>query len=188
MAVPAPANTSCARTGRSRYVRDCQAFHALAGSAISLGKRAVLPALIGGLDNTKPRPSLQQPGLSAGGKPAPIEMATQAGQRVVHSTMRAAAHADALPKADALPELEAVKATIIGCGGGEEDPRMFVTAWRRLESARIDTTLGADFLAARWPPSIWHPVSCRPARHEHAASLIVNMARTVILWPPTTTS
>jgi hypothetical protein len=61
----------------------------------------------------------------------------------VHSTMYAAMHADALPK------LDVVKAIVIGCGGSEDDLRMFVTAWRRLESARIaDTAIGADFLAA----------------------------------------
>ena len=73
------------------------------------------------------------------GDPPWRKMAKQAGQRVVHSTM----HADALPK------LEVVKAIIIGCGGSEDDLRMFATAWRRLESARITgPALGADFLAA----------------------------------------
>jgi hypothetical protein len=77
------------------------------------------------------------------GDPSWRKMATQAGQRVVHSTMHAAMHGDVLPK------LDVVKAIVIGCGGNEDDLRMFVTAWRRLESARIaDTALGADFLAA----------------------------------------
>jgi hypothetical protein len=77
------------------------------------------------------------------GDPSWRKMATQAGQRVVHSTMHAAMHGDVLPK------LDVVKAIIIGCGGNEDDLRMFVTAWRRLESARIaDTALGTDFLAA----------------------------------------
>jgi len=80
------------------------------------------------------------------GDPSWRKMATQAGQRVVHSTMHAAMHGDVLPK------LEVVKAIIIGCGGNEDDLRLFVTAWRRLESARIaDTALGADFLAAPVP-------------------------------------
>jgi hypothetical protein len=36
----------------------------------------------------------------------------------------------------------------IGCGGGD-DLRMFVTAWRRLESARVTgPTLGPGFLGA----------------------------------------
>jgi hypothetical protein len=48
-----------------------------------------------------------------------------------------------------LPKLDVVKAIIIGCGGSEDDLRMFVTAWRRLESARITgPTLGPGFLAA----------------------------------------
>ena len=77
------------------------------------------------------------------GDPPWRKMAKQAGQRVVHSTMHAAMHADALPK------LEVVKAIIIGCGGSEDDLRMFATAWRRLESARFaGPALGADFLAA----------------------------------------
>jgi hypothetical protein len=77
------------------------------------------------------------------GDPSWRKMATQAGQRVVHSTMHAAMHGDVLPK------LDVVKAIIIGCGGNEDDLRLFVTAWRRLESARVaDTALGADFQAA----------------------------------------
>jgi hypothetical protein len=77
------------------------------------------------------------------GDPSWRKMATQAGQRVVHSTMHAAMHADALPK------LDVVKAIIIGCGGNEDDLRMFVTAWRRLEASRIaDSALGAGFMAA----------------------------------------
>jgi hypothetical protein len=48
-----------------------------------------------------------------------------------------------------LPKLDVVKAIIIGCGGSDDDLRMFVTAWRRLESARITSpTLGPGFLAA----------------------------------------
>jgi hypothetical protein len=36
-----------------------------------------------------------------------------------------------------------------GCGGSEDDLRMFVTAWRRLESARVTgPTLGPGFLAS----------------------------------------
>jgi hypothetical protein len=77
------------------------------------------------------------------GDPSWRKMATQAGQRVVHSTMHAAMHGDVLPK------LDVVKAIIIGCGGNEDDLRLFVTAWRRLESARIAST--ADFLAAPVP-------------------------------------
>lgn len=77
------------------------------------------------------------------GDPSWRKMAAQAGQKVVHSTMHAAMHAAALPK------LDVVKAIIIGCGGGEDDLRLFVTAWRRIESARInETALGARFLSA----------------------------------------
>jgi hypothetical protein len=80
------------------------------------------------------------------GDPSWRKMATQAGQRVVHSTMHTAMNGTTLPK------LDVVKAIIIGCGGDEDDLRMFVTAWRRLESARIaGTALGADFLAAPVP-------------------------------------
>ena len=77
------------------------------------------------------------------GDPSWRKMAARAEQRVVHSTMHAAMNGTTLPK------LEVVKAIVIGCGGSDDDLRMFVTAWRRLESARItDTALGADFLAA----------------------------------------
>lgn len=77
------------------------------------------------------------------GDPSWRKMAARAGQRVVHSTMHAAMNGTTLPK------LDVVKAIVIGCGGSEDDLRMFVTAWRRLESARITgPSLGADFLAA----------------------------------------
>ena len=80
------------------------------------------------------------------GDPSWRKMATQAGQRVVHSTMHAAMNGTTLPK------LDVVKAIVIGCGGDEDDLRMFVTAWRRLESARVTgAALGADFLAAPVP-------------------------------------
>jgi hypothetical protein len=47
------------------------------------------------------------------------------------------------------PVVLATTGPIIGCGGSEDDLRMFATAWRRLESARITgPALGADFLAA----------------------------------------
>jgi hypothetical protein len=39
-------------------------------------------------------------------------------------------------KGDVLPKLEVVKAIIIGCGGGEDDLRLFASAWRRLDAAR----------------------------------------------------
>ena len=77
------------------------------------------------------------------GDPSWRKMAACAGQRVVHSTMHAAMNGNTFPK------LDVVKAIIIGCGGSEDDLRMFVTAWRRLESARITgPALGPGFLAA----------------------------------------
>jgi hypothetical protein len=77
------------------------------------------------------------------GDPSWRKMAARAGQRVVHSTMHAAMNGNTLPK------LDVVKAIIIGCGGNDDDLRMFVTAWRRLESDRITgSSLGSDFLAA----------------------------------------
>jgi hypothetical protein len=64
------------------------------------------------------------------GSPSWRKMAERAGQAVVHSTMHAAMHSDALPK------LDVVKAIIVGCNGGPEDVRAFVTAWRQLDSHR----------------------------------------------------
>lgn len=62
------------------------------------------------------------------GDPSWRRMAAQAGQAVVHSTMYAAMHGDALPR------FEVVKAIINGCGGSEDDLRTFATAWRRIDS------------------------------------------------------
>jgi len=60
------------------------------------------------------------------GSPSWRKMAEQAGQAVVHSTMYQAM------KSDALPKWEVVKAIIMGCGGGEDDIRSFLSAWRRI--------------------------------------------------------
>jgi hypothetical protein len=65
------------------------------------------------------------------GDPSWRAMAKRAGQAVVHSTMYAAMNGDALPK------LDVVKAIIIGCGGGEDDLTVFVTAWRRIATGRV---------------------------------------------------
>jgi hypothetical protein len=64
------------------------------------------------------------------GDPSWRKMAKRAGQAAVHSTMYTAM------KGDVLPKLEVVKAIIIGCGGGEDDLRLFASAWRRLDAAR----------------------------------------------------
>jgi hypothetical protein len=87
------------------------------------------------------------------GEPSWRKMAERAGQAVVHSTMYAAMHADALPR------FEVVRAIIIGCGGGEEDLKAFATAWRRIESGRAKgrATDGA-FLTAPLPPLRLVPV------------------------------
>jgi hypothetical protein len=76
------------------------------------------------------------------GDPSWRKMAARAGQAVVHSTMHSAMNSTTLPS------FEVVKAIIIGCGGSEEDLRAFVTAWRRLASARTDRRTGPEFLAA----------------------------------------
>lgn len=65
------------------------------------------------------------------GHPSWRTMAKRAGQAVVHSTMYAAMNGDTLPK------LDVVRAIVIGCGGGEDDLSVFVTAWRRLATGRI---------------------------------------------------
>jgi hypothetical protein len=52
-------------------------------------------------------------------------MAERAGQAVVYSTMYSAMTGNALPK------LHVVRAIIIGCGG-EDDLRLFDSAWRRI--------------------------------------------------------
>lgn len=80
------------------------------------------------------------------GDPSWRKMAARAGQTVVHSTMHAAMHGDALPK------LDVVRAIITGCGGGEDDLRAFATAWRRIQSAHaLDTPAGRGFLPAPVP-------------------------------------
>jgi len=63
------------------------------------------------------------------GDPSWRRMAARTGQAVVHSTMYAAMNGDTLPK------LDVVRAIIIGCGGGEDDLTVFVTAWRRIATA-----------------------------------------------------
>lgn len=60
------------------------------------------------------------------GDPSWRAMAKRAGQAVVHSTMYAAMNGSTLPK------LDVVKAIIVGCGGGEDDLKLFATAWRRI--------------------------------------------------------
>jgi hypothetical protein len=57
-------------------------------------------------------------------------IARQSGNTVVYSTLWNAMNGPALPK------LEIVKAIVIGCGGGEDDLRSFVLAWRRIALAR----------------------------------------------------
>lgn len=65
------------------------------------------------------------------GDPSWRAMAKRAGHAVVHSTMYAAMNGDTLPK------LDVVRAIIVGCGGGEDDLSVFVTAWRRIATGRI---------------------------------------------------
>lgn len=65
------------------------------------------------------------------GDPSWRTMAKQSGQVVVHSTMYAAMNGGVLPK------LDVVKAIIIGCGGGEDDVSVFVMAWRRIATGRV---------------------------------------------------
>jgi hypothetical protein len=72
------------------------------------------------------------------GDPSWRKMAKRAGQAAVHSTMYTAM------KGDALPKLEVVKAIIIGCGGGEDDLRLFTSAWRRLDAARTQHLAEGD--------------------------------------------
>ena len=73
-------------------------------------------------------------------------MAARAGQAVVHSTMHTAMRGDTLPK------FEVMKAIGIGCGGDDDDLRMFATAWRRIESATAKTAgPSPKFLTAPLP-------------------------------------
>jgi hypothetical protein len=81
------------------------------------------------------------------GDPSWRKMAAQAGQAVVHSTMHAAMHGDALPK------FAVAQAIIVGCGGGEDDLQAFATAWRRIDSGDIrGSAADADFLGAPVKP------------------------------------
>jgi hypothetical protein len=58
-------------------------------------------------------------------------MASRAHRAVVHSTMYQAMNADALPK------FEVMMAIVTGCGGSQEDLAAFATAWRQIESGRV---------------------------------------------------
>lgn len=71
------------------------------------------------------------------GEPSWRNMARDAGQVVVHSTMYAAMQNDTLPK------LDLVKAVVTGCGGSQDDVRAFVTAWRRIGCGSTGTTIGS---------------------------------------------
>lgn len=66
------------------------------------------------------------------GEPPFRKMAEQARQKVAHSTIFAALNSNDLPR------LEVVMAIIAGCGGGMDDQRAFVTAWRRIKSGKLD--------------------------------------------------
>lgn len=91
------------------------------------------------------------------GDPSWRKMAEQAGQAVVHSTMYTAMNSDALPK------LEVVKAIIIGCGGGEDDLRLFTSAWRRLDAARTQSPAERDGGTSGPDTTSW----ARPAQDKH---------------------
>jgi hypothetical protein len=60
------------------------------------------------------------------GDPSWRAMASNASQMVAHSTMYNAMNSDHLPKFDVM------KAIIVGCGGDEEDLKVFASAWRRV--------------------------------------------------------
>ena len=66
------------------------------------------------------------------GEPPFRKMAEQARQKVAHSTIFTALNSNDLPR------LEVVMAIIAGCGGGMDDQRAFVTAWRRIKSGKLD--------------------------------------------------
>jgi hypothetical protein len=66
------------------------------------------------------------------GEPPFRKMAAQARQKVAHSTIFTALNSNDLPR------LEVVMAIIAGCGGGIDDQRAFVTAWRRIKSGKLD--------------------------------------------------
>lgn len=65
------------------------------------------------------------------GSPSWRQMAAQAGQAVVFSTMYNAM------KSDALPKFEVMKAIVIGCGGGNDDLTAFASAWRRVAFSKL---------------------------------------------------
>lgn len=64
------------------------------------------------------------------GDPSWRQMAATSRQRATHSTIYKAMHRQELPK------LEVVEAIIIGCGGPEDLPA-FVSAWHRINSAKL---------------------------------------------------
>jgi hypothetical protein len=45
----------------------------------------------------------------------------------------------------ALPKLDVVRAIIAGCGGGEDDLKLFVTAWRRIATGGRSRRPSVDY-------------------------------------------
>jgi hypothetical protein len=84
------------------------------------------------------------------GNPSWRQMARQAGQAVVHSTMHAAMNGDTMPKFDV------VKAIVAGCGGSDDDLRAFATAWRCItHGSTLNPPSNGECLAAPVPT---HPL------------------------------
>lgn len=71
------------------------------------------------------------------GTPSFRQMAAMARQMVAHSTLCSALGSDQLPR------LDVVVAVIAGCGGGEEEQRRYMTAWRRITLGQVDTESAA---------------------------------------------
>jgi hypothetical protein len=64
------------------------------------------------------------------------DIAAGAGQQISHTTIRQILKGDTLPD-----RLRIIDVIVQGCGGSDEDRRMFATAWRRLRRKRMQSPL-----------------------------------------------
>jgi hypothetical protein len=124
---------------------ECRGRHRLAASGTTMAAPAIVPSPVrdtGGFGHLKPDPLTATTGAELvvrlreyrewAGDTSFRTMAAQARQRVSSSTMCTALNSDVLPTQ------KVVGAIIVGCGGGDDDQRAFVTAWRLIKSGRLD--------------------------------------------------
>jgi hypothetical protein len=124
---------------------ECRGRHRLAAGGTTRAAPAVVPSPVrdaGGFGHLKPDPLTATTGAELvarlreyrewAGDTSFRTMAAQGRQKVSSSTM-----CTALSR-DVLPTQKVVGAVVAGCGGGDDDQRAFVTAWRLIKSGRLD--------------------------------------------------